>query len=204
MNALILVDLQNDFLPGGALGVPGGDEIISIANRLQPLFDVVVATQDWHPEDHGSFASNHPGARPFDVGTLDGLTQVLWPDHCVQGSDGARFAETLSTERIERIFQKGTDRLIDSYSGFFDNGKRKSTGLGEWLKERGVQAVTLVGLATDYCVQATALHAHALGFQTTVVEDAVRAVDIQPGDGARALDALRRAGVNVTTSDRIG
>lgn len=203
MRALILVDLQNDFLPNGALAVPRGDEVIAVANQLQPAFDVVVATQDWHPEDHGSFASNNEGKKPYDLHELGGLPQVMWPDHCVQGTKGAAFHEALDTSRISRVFPKGTDARIDSYSGFFDNDKKKSTGLGEWLKARGVTDVTLVGLATDYCVKASALDAVALGFETTVVEDAVRGVNISPDDHDNALEELRQAGVRVVDSSAV-
>lgn len=203
MRALILVDLQNDFLPNGALAVPGGDEVIDVANRLQPVFDVVVATQDWHPADHGSFASNNAGQRPYDLHELGGLPQVMWPDHCVQDTHGAAFPDALDTARIERVFPKGTDRGIDSYSGFFDNDRRKSTGLGDWLKARGVTEVTLVGLATDYCVKASALDAVSLGFETTVVEDAVRGVNINPDDHDNALEQLRLAGVRVVDSSEV-
>lgn len=203
MHALILVDLQNDFLPNGALGVPRGDEVIDVANRLQPAFDVVVATQDWHPQDHGSFASNNEGKKPYDLHELGGLPQVMWPDHCVQDTEGAAFSNELDTSRISRVFPKGTDARIDSYSGFFDNDKKKSTGMGEWLRARGVTDVTLVGLATDYCVKASALDAVALGFQTTVVEDAVRGVNITAGDHDRALEELKQAGVRVVHSEAV-
>jgi nicotinamidase/pyrazinamidase len=174
VKALILVDLQNDFLPGGALAVPRGDEVIPVANRLQPRFDLVVATQDWHPRGHGSFASSYPGRKPGELSELGGLPQVLWPDHCVQGSRGAEFARDLSMNRVEAIVRKGTDPRIDSYSGFFDNGHRKSTGLGDYLKGRGAAWVFVLGLATDYCVKSTALDARRLGFRATLVEDGCR------------------------------
>src|ERR1041385_1344128 len=141
MNALILVDIQNDFLPGGALAVPDGDEVISIANKLQASFPLVVATQDWHPANHGSFAASHPGKRVFEQIQLNGLLQTLWPVHCVQNTMGAELASTLNRERIAKVFPKGTDAGIDSYSGLFDNGHRKSTGLGEWLKAQSVTDV---------------------------------------------------------------
>ena len=137
MKALILVDIQNDFLPGGALAVPEGDLVIPVANRLQAVFPLVVATQDWHPANHGSFAANHPGKKVFEQIDLNGLSQTLWPVHCVQGTSGAELASGLKRERIAKIFPKGTDPGIDSYSGLFDNGHRKSTGLGEWLKSKG-------------------------------------------------------------------
>ena len=166
MKALILVDIQNDFLPGGALAVPDGDKVISIANKLQPAFPLVVATQDWHPANRGSFAASHSGKNVFEQLELNGLPQTLWPVHCVQSTKGAELAATLDRERIAKVFPKGTDAGIDSYSGLFDNGHRKSTGLGEWLKARGVTEVFVCGLATDYCVKFTALDAARLGFPT--------------------------------------
>ncbi|MBA3709406.1 MAG: bifunctional nicotinamidase/pyrazinamidase [Planctomycetes bacterium] len=199
MRALILVDIQNDFCPGGALAVRDGDAVVSPANRLMDACEVIVATQDWHPRDHGSFADNHPGRKPFELAELAGLAQVLWPAHCVQGTPGADFHPALDRARIQRVFPKGTDPAVDSYSGFFDNGRRRSTGLGEWLRERGVDEVVLAGLATDYCVKATALDALASGFRTTVVADACRAVDLNPGDGERALTEMRAAGCVIAT-----
>lgn len=203
VKALILVDLQNDFLPGGALAVPRGDEVIPVANRLQPEFDLVVATQDWHPQGHGSFASSYPGRKPGELSELAGLPQVLWPDHCVQGSTGADFAKTLQMNRVEAIFRKGTDPRIDSYSGFFDNGHRKSTGLGDYLRGRGVTEVFVLGLATDYCVKFTALDARRLGFRVTLVEDGSRGVELRPGDGARAVEEMRNAGVEVVRGSEV-
>lgn len=197
---LILVDIQNDFCPGGALAVPDGDAVVAVANRLQPRYDLVVATQDWHPADHGSFAANHPGRKPFEMAELGGLPQVMWPTHCVQGTTGAAFHPRLDTARIARVFPKGTDKTIDSYSGFFDNGKKKSTGLGEWLKAQGVTDVAVCGLATDYCVKATAIDAAELGFRTTLVEEACRGVGLGKDDVAKAIQAMREAGVRVTAS----
>ncbi|MCB1100330.1 MAG: bifunctional nicotinamidase/pyrazinamidase [Verrucomicrobiae bacterium] len=163
MNALIVVDVQNDFLPGGALAVADGDAVIPVINRLMGEHDFVVATQDWHPADHGSFAANHPAANPGEVIDLNGHDQILWPVHCVQGSIGAEFAGKLDEHKFDAIFQKGTNPEIDSYSGFYDNGRRKSTGLAEWLRDRGVTHVTVVGLATDYCVRFTAEDAASEG-----------------------------------------
>ncbi len=197
MNALILVDLQNDFCPGGALPVPQGDLIIPLINVLQPKFELIVATQDWHPADHGSFAANHPGKVPGDVIDLNGLPQILWPTHCVQNSRGAEFVPALDQSRIMKIFQKGTDPTIDSYSGFFDNGHRKSTGLGEWLTDRRVRSVSVCGLATDYCVKFTALDARTLGLETSFIEDASRGVNLKPDDVDAAIEEMRRAGVRV-------
>ncbi|MBI4814899.1 MAG: bifunctional nicotinamidase/pyrazinamidase [Deltaproteobacteria bacterium] len=202
MRALILVDLQNDFLPGGALAVARGDETIAIANLLIPRFELVVATQDCHPPNHQSFASQHPGKRPGDLIDLHGLPQVLWPDHCVVGTRGADLADALEKGGIAMIFQKGTDPAIDSYSGFFDNGHRRSTGLEGWLRSHSVDEVVVLGLATDYCVKATALDARQLGFATTLVADGCRAVNLDPTDGDRAIAELRASGVIITESER--
>jgi nicotinamidase/pyrazinamidase len=203
MKALILVDIQNDFLPAGALAVPHGDEVIPAANKLQEVFPLVVATQDWHPANHGSFAASHSGKKPFDQTTLNGLPQTLWPVHCVQGTNGAELAPGLNRERIAKMFQKGTDPQIDSYSGLFDNGHRKSTGLGEWLKSQGVNEVFVCGLATDYCVKFTALDAAQFGFVTYFIEDASRGVNLQSGDVAKAIEEMKRAGINVTKSSAL-
>jgi nicotinamidase/pyrazinamidase len=204
VRTLILVDLQNDFLPGGALAVPRGDEVIPIANRLQGRFDLVVATQDWHPPRHGSFASSYAGKKPGEFVELAGLPQVLWPDHCVQGTSGAGFAEALEMNRVEAIFRKGTDPRIDSYSGFFDNGHRKSTGLGDYLKGRGASEIHVLGLATDYCVKFTALDARRLGFRVALVADGSRGVELRPGDVAGAVEEMRKAGVEVVQSAGLG
>lgn len=201
MRALILVDIQNDFCPGGALAVPGGDEVVAVANRLMPHFPLVVATQDNHPREHQSFAANHPGKQPYELIDLHGLPQVLWPVHCVAGSAGAAFHPQLNADGIHAVVPKGEDPAIDSYSGFFDNGQRKSTGLADLLRERGASELYVLGLATDYCVKATALDAQRLGFRTLVVEDGCRAVNLKPEDGALALDALRAAGVTLCQSE---
>jgi len=190
MRALILVDIQYDFVPGGALAVREGDLVVPLANRLMPKFDVVVATQDWHPPDHGSFAANHPGKRIGEVIDLNGLPQVLWPVHCVQFTSGAAFVRGLEVERIAQVFQKGTDPRIDSYSGFFDNGHRKATGLGEYLKSKNVTDVYVCGLATDYCVKFTALDAVQLGFKTHLYANASRGVNLKPGDVDRAIEEM--------------
>ncbi|HEY1549410.1 MAG TPA: bifunctional nicotinamidase/pyrazinamidase [Kofleriaceae bacterium] len=204
MRALILVDLQNDFCPGGALQVARGDQTIAIANRLLPHFATVAATQDWHPPDHESFAANHPGKQPYEMIDLHGLMQVLWPVHCVQDTPGAELHAELDRSRITQVFHKGTDRAVDSYSGFFDNGKRKATGLGEWLRSRWIQQVYVMGLATDYCVRATALDARSLGFDVWIVQDGCRSVEIKPGDGERAIAELRGAGCAIVESGAIG
>ena len=203
MNAFILVDIQNDFVPGGALAVPEGDRIVPLANALQPRFDLVVATQDWHPANHGSFAANHPGKKPGEVIDLNGLRQILWPVHCVQNTPGAAFVSELDTRGISRIFQKGTDASIDSYSGFFENGHLKTTGLGEFLKQRGVTDVFVAGLATDYCVKFTALDAVQLGYKTHLIEDACRGVNLKPDDVKQAIAEMRSAGVRITSSAQL-
>ena len=200
MSALILVDLQNDFMPGGALAVPDGDAVIPVANRLVQSFDLVVATQDWHPPGHGSFASQHPGKNPGDTVELDGLRQELWPDHCVQGTSGAELHAGLDVRRITRIFQKGTDPRIDSYSTFFDNAHRKSTGLADYLKEKGVSEVYLMGLATDYCVKFSVLDAVELGLRANVILDGCRGIDLQTGDVSQAIDEMKAAGAVIVSS----
>lgn len=203
MKALILVDLQNDFVEGGALAVKGGKEIIPLANKLQPLLDLVIPTQDWHPENHGSFADNHPGRNPGDMIGLGGLPQVLWPTHCVQDEHGADFVEGLDRTHWTEIFQKGVDHTVDSYSGFFDNGKRRETGLGDYLKERDVAEVYILGIATDYCVKFTALDAVGLGFKTFLIEDACRGVDLNPGDIKKAIHEMQQAGVVITNTNAV-
>ena len=200
MKALVIVDVQNDFCPGGSLAVPEGDRVVPIINGLMPRFDLVVAAQDWHPADHGSFAANHPGRKPGEVIELDGLEQLLWPVHCVQGTAGAELHPELNRAGITRVFQKGIDRNVDSYSGFFDNGRRQATGLGDYLRQQGVTDVCVCGLATDYCVKATALDALELGFATCLVEDACRGVDLSPGDVERAIAHMAEAGVRVVQS----
>jgi nicotinamidase/pyrazinamidase len=177
MNALILVDVQNDFLPGGALPVENGFSIFPAINFIQDKFDLVVATQDWHPADHKSFASNHLGSKEFDEIQLGGLTQVLWPGHCVQQSFGAEFSNQLDTKKIEAIFRKGMDKEIDSYSGFFDNGKKKATGLAAYLKGRNITSVFVAGLAADFCVYFTAMDALDTGFNASIIKDATMAID---------------------------
>jgi nicotinamidase/pyrazinamidase len=200
MRALILTDIQNDFLPGGALAVPDGDAIIPVVNQLQTRFPLVLATQDWHPANHGSFAANHAGKRVYDQIELNGLQQTLWPVHCVQNSNGAELAPGLDKQHIARIFQKGIDPGIDSYSGFFDNRHQRSTGMSDWLKAKGINNLYICGLATDYCVKYTALDAVQLGFKVNLIEDACRGVNLKPGDVASALKEMRQAGVTIKTS----
>jgi nicotinamidase/pyrazinamidase len=198
--ALILVDVQHDFLPGGALAVPQGDEILPIIAGLQPMFDCIIATQDWHPAHHGSFAANHPGTQPGQQIQLEGLSQILWPVHCVQGTPGADFPTTLDRSRWNAIFQKGKNPLVDSYSGFFDNARRGDTGLGDYLKQQGIRRVFVAGLALDYCVKFTAMDAVSLGFETLLLTDATRAVNLQPEDGQRALEEMKAAGIHCLES----
>ena len=202
--ALILVDIQNDFLPGGALAVPGGDQVVPVANRMIERFDLTVATQDWHPANHGSFASQHDGQAVGDIIELHGLPQIMWPDHCVQDTPGAQFAPGLQIDDPVRVFPKGTDPGIDSYSGFFDNGHRNATGLGEALQAAGVEHVFVLGLATDYCVKFTALDARKLGFEVTLIEDGCRGVNLKAGDVDRAIEEMKEAGIRVVSSESVG
>ena len=194
--ALIVVDIQNDFLPGGALAVPRGDETVAIANRLMPLFPTVVLTADWHPADHASFASQHAGKSPYDVVPMPYGNQVLWPDHCVAGTTGADFAAGLETVRAHAVIRKGTDKNCDSYSGFLAADRKTPTGLAGYLKSRGVTTVFVCGLATDFCVAWTAQDAAAAGFKTYLIEDASRAIDAG-GSLAAAMAGLKTAGVGV-------
>lgn len=197
MRALLLIDLQNDFLPGGALAVADGDATVPVANELAADYPVVVATQDWHPPAHRSFAANNPGRSVGELGELEGLPQVMWPVHCVQGTAGADFAAALDRSRVTAVFQKGTDPAIDSYSAFWDNGHRRSTGLADWLRARGVTEVDVLGLATDYCVRFTVEDALTEGFRVRVVRRGCRAVNLQPGDGERAFEAMASAGATL-------
>jgi nicotinamidase/pyrazinamidase len=184
MDALILVDIQNDFCPGGSLAVKDGDAVVAVANELQRHFDLVVATKDWHPRGHASF-------------------ETLWPPHCVQNTAGAEFHPALDTSRVAHVFLKGTDPAVDSYSGFFDNEHKLSTGLGDYLRAQGVTGVYVCGLATDYCVKFTALDALWLGFETTVVADACRGVEVNAGDSERALEEVRAGGGRVVTCEEV-
>lgn len=199
-SALILIDLQNDFLPGGALAVPGGDQVIAIANRLQERFDLVVATQDWHPANHVSFAANHPGKKVGEELEVGGQRQRLWPVHCVQNTPGAELAAGVDAQRIGHIVKKGTDPSVDSYSAFFDNDRRQSTDLADYLRAHRVVKVYLAGLATDYCVKATALDAVSLGFTVVVIENACRGVNVVPGDVDRAIAEILSAGVDLEST----
>jgi nicotinamidase/pyrazinamidase len=203
MKALLLVDIQNDFVPGGSLAVPEGDKVIPVANALQPYFDHVIATQDWHPANHGSFAANHPGKKPGDIIDLNGLVQILWPVHCVQNSWGAEFVPGLDTGRFEKIIHKGTDPGIDSYSALFDNGHRKTTGLDDYLKQAGIDELYIMGLATDYCVKFTVIDALKLGYLIFVIEDGCRGINLKPGDVDRAFEEMKKRGAAVIRSEFI-
>lgn len=199
-DALIVVDVQNDFCPGGALAVPDGDQVVPVINRLMPLFPLVVATQDWHPPDHQSFAANHPGCQQGQVIEVAAMPQVLWPVHCVHGTAGADFHPGLDVMRIQTVVRKGLQPEIDSYSGFFDNARRRATDLHPFLQTQGVQRVFVCGLATDYCVKHTCLDGRSLGYEVYLIEDACRGVNLSPGDVQRAIDEMRREGVEVVQS----
>lgn len=177
MRTLVIIDMQNDFIPGGALAVPEGDQIIPTINELQKKFDLVIATQDWHPADHASFAVNHSGKKEFEKINLQGQEQVLWPVHCVQGTRGAEFHPNLETGKLEAIFRKGTNPGIDSYSGFYDNAHLKSTGLAGYLREKGAKELYFCGLAADYCVYFSIMDALQEDFYACLIEDATRALD---------------------------
>jgi nicotinamidase/pyrazinamidase len=194
--ALIVVDVQNDFCPGGALAVPDGDVIIPAVNRLAGEFAHVVLTQDWHPPGHSSFASAHPGRRPFETIEVAYGTQTLWPDHCVQGTPGAEFHPMLAVPHAELVLRKGFRSGIDSYSAFRENDRRTPTGLAAYLRERGFDTIILCGLATDYCVMYSALDAREAGFTVEVAADACRGIDLD-GSLGRAIGAMREAGVMI-------
>ncbi|SNR93241.1 nicotinamidase/pyrazinamidase [Belliella buryatensis] len=200
MKALIIVDVQNDFIPGGALAVAEGDMVVPIINQLQAKFDFIVATQDWHPADHGSFAANHPGKNIGEFIDLNGVNQILWPVHCVQGSQGAEFHADLNQEKWRAIFQKGMNPQVDSYSGFFDNNRQGDTGLSQFLKENGVEEIFVCGLAEDYCVKFTVLDGLEEGFKVHLILDATRAVNIQPDDFSKAMIEMENAGAVITHS----
>ncbi len=200
MRALLLIDLQNDFMPGGSLAVSNAGDTVEVANALMPRFELVVATQDWHPAGHASFASGYPGRLPGDQAEIDGRMQTLWPDHCVQGTFGASFHSALDVAGVDHVVRKGTDTAIDSYSGFFDNGHLKQTDLAAYLGERGVREVWISGVATDYCVKFTALDARGLGLTTVVIVDGCRGVALRPGDVDAAIAEMRSAGCEMVTS----
>ncbi|MCC8937307.1 bifunctional nicotinamidase/pyrazinamidase [Bradyrhizobium sp. Arg68] len=193
---LLVIDVQNDFCPGGALGVADGDAVVPVVNRLAQRFNHVVLTQDWHPAGHSSFATSHPGSAPFSFITMPYGPQTLWPDHCIQGTAGAAFHPQLATDKAELVIRKGFRAAIDSYSAFFENDRTTPTGLAGYLRERGFRRVVMAGLATDYCVQYSALDARRLGFETTVVLSGCRAIDLA-GSLAAATAAMRQAGVTL-------
>ena len=194
--ALVVIDVQNDFCPGGALAVAGGGEILPVVNRLIAAHEHVVLTQDWHPEGHSSFASQHDGKSPFETVQMPYGDQTLWPDHCVQGTEGAAFHPALEWTRAELVIRKGFRRDIDSYSAFFENDQTTPTGLGGYLRERGIDELTMVGLATDYCVAFSALDAVRLGFKVKVVMEACRAIDLGGSLGVMT-EKMRAAGVTL-------
>lgn len=209
MRALIVVDEQPDFMPGGPLPAPGGGDVVPITNQLMKRFDIVVASQDWHPPDHVSFASNHENKEPGETVRVtyeeipEGIDQILWPDHCVQDTRGAELHPDLNREQIQEVFQKGVDPKIDSYSAFYDNAHLRATGLGDYLKSKGVDEVFIAGLATDVCVKFTALDAVKENFRTSVIFDATRGVNMQEGDVDRALEEMREAGVRLVKSEDV-
>ncbi len=200
MKTLIIIDAQNDFMPGGALEVKNGDEIIPVINKLQPKFDLVIATQDWHPKQHSSFASNH-GKKPFSQIEVKGMKQTLWPDHCIQGSKGADFHSELNTNCIEAIFRKGMDPDIDSYSGFFDNGHKKNTGLSGYLRERDAREIYFCGLAADICVYFSLKDALKLDFNVHLIDDATKPLDEDTFE--KQKKELRSKGVEILKSDDV-
>ncbi|MCA1763509.1 MAG: bifunctional nicotinamidase/pyrazinamidase [Cryomorphaceae bacterium] len=195
MKTLIIVDVQNDFMPGGSLAVEDGDAIVPEINKIQGNYDLVVATQDWHPQNHGSFASNREGKEAFDEGELGGMKQTFWPDHCVQGSQGAEFHPDLKMHAVEAVFRKGMNPKIDSYSGFYDNGHKKSTGLAGYLREKRVEEIDFCGLAADICVYFTIKDAVREGFKSSLIKNSTRPLD---KDAFKTqLDELREKGVNI-------
>jgi len=200
--ALIVIDVQNDFCPGGALGVAGGDEITSGINALMQDAGAVILTQDWHPNGHSSFASSHSGKAPLEMIEMPYGPQVLWPDHCVQGTDGAAFHAGLDSDRADMIVRKGCNPLIDSYSAFYENDHQTVTGLAGYLRERGITRLTMAGLATDFCVRFSAVDAAKLGFEVRVVEDACRAIDLD-GSLAAAMADMAEHQVEIVQSSRV-
>ena len=194
---LIIVDVQNDFCPGGALAVAEGDKVVPVINRISSKFDKAVATQDWHPLGHVSFASTHKKS-PFEVIDVGGVQQTLWPDHCVPGTSGADFHRDLDTRKVDLIIRKGTNPLVDSYSAFLENDRKTETGLRFYLQGLSLTDLYLTGLATDYCVYYSALDALDFGFRVTVVLDATRGVDVPPGNVEKTVENMRRRGINLT------
>jgi nicotinamidase/pyrazinamidase len=202
-DALLVVDVQNDFCPGGALAVPDGDAVVPVINRITRTFPIVVATQDWHPKRHISFASRHEGKNPFEVIEIQGTEQMLWPDHCVEGTPGADFHPELDATAVRFVLRKGANREVDSYSAFVENDRRTTTGLAGLLRELCVERIFVSGLATDVCVRATALDGRGAGFQVALLEDACRPVDVPPGNLHRALEEMRGRGVLILHTDEL-
>jgi nicotinamidase/pyrazinamidase len=202
-SALLVVDVQNDFCPGGALGVHEGDAVVAPINRLARKFRYIVATQDWHPAEHVSFASSWPDHAAYETVDADGIEQVLWPVHCVQGSKGAEFRRGLEIDKASIVLRKGTHPRLDSYSALFENDRRTSTGLHGWLGDLGIEMLFLTGLATDYCVHFSAMDAVRLGYEVAVVLDAVKGVDVPAGNVARCIEVMRKAGVRFVSSGEI-
>jgi nicotinamidase/pyrazinamidase len=200
---LLIIDVQNDFCPGGSLAVEEGDAVVPVINRIMHLFHRVVATQDWHPPDHVSFASSHPGHKPLDLVDANGIEQVLWPEHCVQATRGAELHPRLETHRIELVLRKGLRKTLDSYSAFFENDRTTDTGLRFYLEGMGAREIYLCGLATDYCVCASAVDARRLGFAVTLVRDACRGVDYPKGSVQKSLATMEKAGVLMTEASEI-
>jgi nicotinamidase/pyrazinamidase len=203
MKALLIVDMQNDFMPGGALPVPHANQIIPVINQLIPKFHHVLATQDWHPKNHQSFAPMHPGKKPGDIMMIKEVEQVLWPVHCVRNTKGAELVKELDKSAIASIIYKGTDEWIDSYSAFFDNARRKSTGLADYLQSRAIDEIYVAGVATDYCVLYSVIDAIDLGFTVHVVVDACKGINLNPGDVDEALATMREKGAQMITTKEV-
>ncbi len=202
-SALLIIDIQNDFCPGGALAVEKGDAIVPLVNELQKSFKHIIATQDWHPKDQVSFASNHDKAEPYDTITIDGMEQVLWPDHCVQGTHGADFHPDLDTTGPRLIVRKGMKRDVDSYSAFFENDKKTRTGLDGYLKNLNISNLYLAGLATDYCVFFSAMDAATLGYNTHVIIDATKGIDVPNNNIEKSVSAMEEKGIKIIYSKEL-
>ena len=201
--ALLVIDVQNDFCPGGALAVKEGDAVVRVINEIMSMFFKVAATMDWHPEDHVSFASNHPGIKVFDSIKVNGVNQMLWPDHCVQGTKGAEFHPDLEDKHFDIILRKGSDPLLDSYSAFYENDRKTPTGLEYYLKDLGISETYICGLATDYCVFYSAIDSVNSGFDTSLIIDAARGVDVPQGNVNKAVEDMKLAGVTIVRSQEL-